>query len=103
MVRADSLTPRSILDAMERGDFYSSTGVELRDYRVSATEMVVDIKPTAWSKYRVQFIGRGGRVLSEVTANPATYRFVGGEGYVRARVLESNGQMAWTQPVMTAR
>ena len=103
VVRADTLTPRAILDAMERGEFYSSTGVELRDYRVSATEMTLDIRTTAWSKYRVQFIGRGGRVLSEVTTNPATYRITGDEGYVRARVLESNGQKAWTQPVLIAR
>jgi len=100
VVRTDTLTPRAILDAMERGEFYSSTGVELRDYRVSATEMTLDVRTTAWSRYRVQFVGRGGRVLSEVTVNPATYRINGDEGYVRARVLESNGQKAWTQPVL---
>jgi hypothetical protein len=47
----------------------------------------------------VQFIGRGGRVLAEVSANPYQYDIVGDEGYVRARVRDSNGQMAWTQPV----
>lgn len=103
VVRADTLTPTAILDAVERGDFYSSTGVELRDYRVSATEMTIDIRPTAFSKYRVQFIGKGGAVLSEVTTNPATYRITGREGYVRARVLESNGAKAWTQPVVVGR
>jgi predicted metal-dependent phosphoesterase TrpH len=97
-VRSAALTPDSILSAMERGDFYSSTGVELRDYVVTDTSMTVDIRTSTWSKYRVQFIGKGGRVLSEVTTSPATYRFRGGEGYVRARVLESNGLMAWTQP-----
>jgi hypothetical protein len=29
----------------------------------------------------------------------ATYTFAGDEGYVRAKVLESNGKVAWTQPV----
>jgi hypothetical protein len=85
---------------MERGDFYASTGVELRDYQVSDTAMTITIREEEWSKYRVQFIGRGGRVLSEVTASPAVYRFRGDEGYVRARILESNGKVAWTQPVM---
>lgn len=103
VVRADTLTPKAILDAIERGDFYSSTGVELRDYRVSATEMTLDVRTTAFSKYRVQFIGKGGAVLSEVTTNPATYRITGREGYVRARVLESNGAKAWTQPVVVGR
>jgi len=99
VVRADTLTPRAILDAIERGDFYSSTGVELRDLRVSASEVTLDIRATTFSKYRVRFTGRGGRLLSEVTTNPATYRITGSEGYVRATVLESNGAKAWTQPV----
>ena len=34
-VRADRLAPRPIVDALERGDFYASTGVELADYQVT--------------------------------------------------------------------
>jgi hypothetical protein len=47
----------------------------------------------------VQFVGKGGRVLAEVSTSPFQYDIVGNEGYVRARVLDSNGQIAWTQPV----
>jgi hypothetical protein len=100
MVRSERLAPDAILAAMERGDFYASTGVTLSDYQVSDTAMTITIREDAWSKYRVQFIGRGGRLLSEVTASPATYRFRGDEGYVRARIVESNGRLAWTQPVL---
>lgn len=99
-VRADSLAPRAILEAMERGDFYSSTGVELNDYVVTDSTMTVTVRETAWSKYRIQFIGRGGVVLQESLESPATYRFRGDEEYVRARVLESNGERAWMQPVI---
>ena len=38
-------------------------------------------------------------MLSETTASPATYTFTGDEGYVRAKVIESNGKLAWIQPV----
>ena len=100
MVRSPQLEPRALLAAMERGDFYASTGVTLSDYQVTARSMTITVAKTAFSKYRVQFIGRGGRVLREVAEPVATYDFVGNEGYVRARVLESNGDMAWTQPVM---
>jgi hypothetical protein len=62
--------------------------------------MTITIREDTWSKYRIQFIGRGGQVLSEVVASPATYRFRGDEGYVRARIVESNGRLAWTQPVL---
>ena len=57
------------------------------------------VRPEGTSKYRIQFIGRGGRVLAEAPEPTATYTFAGDEGYVRAKVLESNGRMAWVQPV----
>lgn len=99
MVRSPELTPKAILAAMERGDFYASTGVELDGYRVSATSMTVTVKKESYAKYRIQFIGQGGTMLHEALDSPATYDFKGTEGYVRARVLESNGGMAWMQPV----
>ena len=99
-VRAPSLEARALLDALERGDFYASTGVELSDYRASTRQIALAVKATAFSKYRIQFIGKGGRVLREVAEPEATYEIRGNEGYVRARVLESNGRMAWAQPIM---
>jgi hypothetical protein len=99
-VRAPRLEARAILDALERGDFYASTGVELSDYQVDSRQMIVTVKATAFSKYRIQFIGENGRVLREVSEPTAVYDIRGDEGYVRARVLESNGQFAWCQPTM---
>ena len=103
MVRAQELTEKAILEALERGDFYSSTGVELEDHRSDARSIAVTIKPERWSKYRIQFIGAGGKILSESVENSAEYRFKGNEKYVRAKVIESNGNMAWTQPVMVGK
>jgi hypothetical protein len=102
MVRAPRLEPRAILDAMERGDFYATTGVTLADYQATATSISLKVAATTFAKYRIQFIG-GGKLLSEVAAASATYTFTGTEGYVRARVLESNGMVAWTQPVIVKR
>ena len=100
VVRAPRLEARALVDALERGDFYASTGVELADYQASAQQMTVAVKTTAFSKYRIQFVGRGGRVLRESLEPAATYEMRGDEGYVRARVVESNGRMAWCQPVV---
>jgi hypothetical protein len=102
MVRAPRLEGRTIIEAIERGEFYATTGVELSDLRVTPKQIRIDVKPTAFSKYRIQFIGKSGRVLSEITEPTATYTVRGDEGYVRARVLESNGRMAWIQPIMLA-
>jgi hypothetical protein len=98
-VRTDRLEPRAIVEALERGSFYASTGVELTDLQATTSAVTLTIKATTYSRYRVQFIGRNGRVLSEVTTPTATYAFKGDEGYVRVKVLESNGYAAWTQPV----
>jgi len=38
-------------------------------------------------------------VLATTGANPAVYTLEGDEGYVRARVRDSMGYMAWAQPV----
>jgi hypothetical protein len=99
-VRAASLDAAAILAALERGDFYASTGVELSDYQVTASSVTVTVRPTTFSKYRIQFVGRHGKVLQESVVSPATYQFKGGEGFVRARVVESNGRVAWCQPVL---
>jgi predicted metal-dependent phosphoesterase TrpH len=99
-VRAEQLSPRAILQALENGDFYASTGVELKEYQVTGKSMSITINEVKTSKYRIQFIGKDGDVLSEVITNPAVYQFRGNEMYVRVRIIESNGKMAWTQPVM---
>ena len=117
MVRASALTAEAIVDAMERGDFYATTGLELADYQVTPSLMTITIRPMSLSKYDVTFIGRGGRVLKKApvdpeagaggatgvtprAAPPAVYEIRGDEGYVRAKIVDSNGYVAWTQPVM---
>ena len=99
MVRAERLHPRALLEAMERGDFYASTGVELSELQTNEQEIAITIKEDPTAKYRIQFIGKGGKLLKEEIASPARYQIRGDEGYVRGKVLDSNGLMAWTQPV----
>ena len=99
VVRAARLSAESILDALAAGDFYASTGVELADIQATPLQLTVTVKEQSYAKYTVQFIGQGGRILKEAAASPAQYDITGGEGYVRAKVLDSNGQVAWTQPV----
>jgi predicted metal-dependent phosphoesterase TrpH len=102
VVRAEQLSATSILQSMEQGDFYASTGVELEDYSVdekSITIKIKDIKPLQLTRYRVLFIGKGGTILKEADTNPATYQFTDDEIYVRAKIIDSNGKVAWTQPV----
>jgi len=103
MVRAARLDAKALLGALESGDFYASTGVVLDDVVATTTALTVRVKTESTSKYRIRFIGRGGQLLHEATEPSATYRFTGDEGYVRAKVLESNGRAAWVQPVRVVR
>jgi hypothetical protein len=95
VVRAER-NAKSIVAALERGDFYASTGVELEE--VSGTSVKVREKNRA--RYRIQFIGAGGRVLQETEGLVATYKPRGDERYVRVKVIDSNGRMAWGQPAV---
>ena len=112
MVRAEKLEARAIVGALDRGDFYASTGVQLADYRSSATSISVDVKPHFWggqqsvgmrAGHRIEFIGRGGAVVHAVDGDSGSYTFTGNEGYVRAKVTRSDGKVAWMQPVMIGR
>lgn len=98
-VRADTLTPDAILGALRLGDFYASTGVVLRDYQASAREIRVEVVPAADRAYRIEFVGRGGVVLSSGYGLTARYAITGREGYIRARVIDSSGRRAWMQPM----
>jgi uncharacterized protein (TIGR03437 family) len=102
MVRAASLDAVAITQAMQRGDFYASTGVTLADYQVSATSMSVAVANSAGAT-TIDFIGKNGQLLQRNTTAPAIYNFTGQEMYVRAKITNDLGESAWTQPVFTER
>jgi hypothetical protein len=58
MVRAKELTAEAILAAMERGDFYCSTGVVLRDVRYDRRkgELTVEVREEPRVNYRIDFV-----------------------------------------------
>jgi len=109
-VRARELSVAAIIEAMERGDFYATTGVVLLSYEASSAAVRIGLsdqtRDLGWSLpganpqlYRTEFIGRGGKVLKvDESLNPV-YEFTGNELYVRARITSSDGLVAWTQPV----
>jgi hypothetical protein len=99
-IRAARLEARALLAALEQGDFYASNGVELADIKTTSSSMTVEVRPRGDFKYRIQFIGKAGRVLHEAIEPTATYAFTGAEGYVRAKVIDSGGHAAWVQPVL---
>ena len=100
-VRAAALEPAAIMDALEAGRFYASTGVELADVVVTPDRIEVHIRVAGDFRYQTTFIGSEGRVLAESVSNPAIFELTGDEPYVRAKVIDSGGSVAWVQPVFT--
>jgi hypothetical protein len=102
-VRASSLDPASIAAALDAGHFYASTGVELDSIVVNGADMKVNIRQYSRFKYTTEFIADNGEVLKRTGDNPATFHLDRSVTYVRARIHDSNGARAWTQPVFVVR
>lgn len=115
MVQADSLTPASLITAMEAGQFYATSGVLLSKLKFDNQELKVEVKSEPGIKYKISFIGcREGRSTSEEFATEegtsANFKLTEDMLYVRCRItsskLHSNPienllyEMAWTQPVV---
>jgi hypothetical protein len=113
MVHAAELTPAALVKALEKGHFYASTGVELEAYKVNQQRIRIELSDRTtdigWSNpgtnpqlYVTQFIGQNGAVLAVDETLTPTYHFTGTELYVRAKIVNSDGHIAWTQPVFPA-
>lgn len=100
-VRAGSLDATALMEALEAGHFYASTGVELEEVVVTADRLEIAIRELGDYRYSVDFIGAAGSVLATSYSNPAVYELARDEPYVRAKVTDSGGSAAWVQPVFT--
>ncbi|MBI3579978.1 MAG: hypothetical protein HY089_11280, partial [Ignavibacteriales bacterium] len=67
--------------------------------KVEPTRLEIRIHQKSDFKYRTDFIGAKGNVLQRSEENPAVYDLKSAEGYVRAKVYDSGGFVAWVQPV----
>lgn len=100
VVRASLLTSENVMAALQFGDFYASTGVELDELSTTAGKgMALVIRAHRNEKFRTQFIGQSGQVLKTDTSMNPSYELQEGDLYVRAKVTGSTGNHAWTQPV----
>ena len=98
VVRTEKREGKAILEAIERGEFYASTGVEIADHEATKEKVTVRVREKNGARYRIRFIGAGGRSLQESIGAEASYAIRGDERYVRVKVIDSNGKIAWLQP-----
>ena len=114
MVLADSLDPAALIEAMEAGDFYATTGVILDEIRLGADALHVRVKAEAGVSYEIQFIGATGdddhtRILKTVSGTEGSIELPDNYLFVRTKIIsdklkenpfqEGDYETAWTQPV----
>ncbi len=114
MVDADSLTPESLIKAMESGAFYASTGVVLEEVRFKNNTLKVVTKAEPGIKYTIQFVGvkgnqKEGHILSVFDTAMAEFQLTEDLKFVRAKIISDKIrndprlggvlEAAWTQPV----
>ena len=114
MVKANTLTPAALIEALEAGSFYASTGVTLGDVSYKNHTLTVSVKPEPGIVYTIEFIGvlKGtdkSSVLKTVKGATASFKVTQKYLFLRARITstkkkenpyqENDVEMAWTQPV----
>jgi hypothetical protein len=115
MVNSGSLNAGSLIEAMEEGQFYASTGVELEDVKFEKNILEITVKSEPGVNYEISFIGCDSEdeqveILSKVNNNQASYKLDKNKLFVRAKVVSDKPhgnpietavyEMAWTQPVI---
>ena len=118
LVLADSLRPASLIEAMEAGDFYATTGVILDEVDTRLDALHVKVKAEQGVKYEIQFIGATGqdqhtRILKRIEGAEASIELLDSYMFVRAKIIsdkpkenpyqEGDVETAWTQPLTTTR
>ena len=114
MVQADSLNPASLIEALESGRFYASTGVELKELTLENNRLFVEAEREAGISYSISFIGcKTGKtdpeIFTTVEDNKASFEISNDILFVRCKITSSKlhgnpienllYETAWTQPV----
>lgn len=99
VVRSAELSAAAITDALARGDFYASSGLNLHDVQITPAAYRTEIDARDTEKFTTTVLGEGGKVLATSFDAIPEYKFTGAEKYVRARIDSSFGHSPWTQPV----
>jgi len=111
MVKAPALSAPSIIEAMEKGDFYSSSGVSLSSIQTTKESFSFKISTEKGVTYKTWFVGTRnnfknskdvakrnsldpsaagiGEILGQTDSIEPKYNFKGDELYVRAHVVSS--------------
>ena len=100
MVQAEALTVPAILDALSKGRFYATQGPEFRGITLEDGVLTVETSPVS----RVTFISNlywvDDRCRSGEGLTREAYSVRPNERFVRVRIIDADGRMAWSSPIV---
>lgn len=102
VVKTEELTQKAIIDGLMKGQFYSSTGIELLSVESNCESIKISVKQAGDTLYHTVFSGPRGVIYADYEGSQVEYLVNGYETYIRATVYSSNGLRAWVQPVFLA-
>src|SRR6056300_56678 len=115
MVNSKKLETSSLIEAMEKGDFYASTGITIKKYVVTKNQIRVEVEPEQGVHYEILFLGYkdGGEAvetLEIIKDTKGSYTFQDNDLFVRVKITSDalkesppntqESKQAWTQPIL---
>ena len=102
MIKAQELTHKAIYQALKRGDFYASTGPEIKELYIEDGFLYIKTSPSAKiimtagvRKAQIVYPDSPHTVLTEGRFDLSNVY----PGYIRMTVVDEKGRMAWSQPI----
>jgi hypothetical protein len=98
MVRAKAKTEKSILDAIRRGNFYSTQGPIIENVAFKGNKVSVSCSPVR----RINVISRGpsgATFISKTNITSHEFEFKHPLPYVRIECVDAHGKTAWSNPI----
>ena len=98
MVKAEALEPELLLEALKRGDYYSSQGPQIHDIAIEGNEAIVACSPA--SAIVAVGGGIGTKLVHGQDITRASVPLDRCQGpYVRITVVDDKGRRAWSNPI----
>ena len=95
MVKADELSPDSILAAIKRRDFYATQGPEVH-LRRQGNKFIVDCSPSSIISFMSNSAWSNKRIFRGEGLTHAEYIPEGFEKWIRVEITDAEGKQAWT-------
>lgn len=99
MVKAPENTPEALLAALKRGDFYSSQGPEIRDFRIEGDKAIVECSAAVSVVAMGWGTGAKGVHGASMTRAEVPLDRLLGSPWVRISVIDAAGRRAWSNPI----